>query len=118
VKDSYNVDRLAQELACAALGDPGHMRANVARVVATRERTAAALRARGFEVLPSEANFLFARPPRIAAREVFERLRARGIYVRWFDGPRTAPYLRISIGADAQMDRLLEALDAVLPPPA
>jgi len=110
IKDSYNLDMLTQAVALAALGDLDHMRANVARIRGTRGRLAAALAAAGWKVLPSEANFLFARPPDGDAPGVFGRLKARGIFVRHFPGPRTGEYLRITIGSDEQIDRLLSSL--------
>ena len=85
------------------------MRANVRRIQATRARLAAALTAAGWRVLPSETNFLFARPPDGNALAVFERLRARKIFVRYFPGPRTGEFLRITIGTDAEIDALLAA---------
>ena len=111
VKDSYNVDALAQDVALAALSDLPWMRRNAARVQKTRAAAAAALRARGWDVPDSQTNFLFARPPRRPAAEVFEALRARRIYVRHFPGPRTGERLRITVGTDADMDALLAALD-------
>ena len=111
VKDSYNVDALAQAVACAALSDLDWMRRNVARVRATREATAAALRARGWDVPPSQTNFLFARPAHRPAAELFEALRARRIFVRHFPGPRTGERLRITVGTDADMVALLSALE-------
>ncbi len=112
LKDSYNLDRLVQALALAALSDPGWMRDNAARICATRERFAAALRERGFEIVPSSANFLFIRPPAPqTAAGLFARLRDRKILVRHFpSSPVTAPYLRVSIGTDEQMDAFLAAL--------
>ncbi|MBM4155273.1 MAG: histidinol-phosphate transaminase [Lentisphaerae bacterium] len=110
IKDSYNVDRLTQELALAALSDLGPMQANAARIVATRDRTAAALEAMGARVCPSATNFLWIRPPRRPAPEVYADLRARGILVRHFDLPRTAGWLRVTVGADADMDLFLAAM--------
>lgn len=110
IKDSYNVDLLTQTVALAALDDLDSMRANVRRIVATRNRLADALRTLGYRVLPSETNFLFARPPNGDAAAVTERLRVRKIFVRHFPGPRTGEYLRITIGTDAQIDALLAAL--------
>ena len=110
VKDSYNVDAVAQAVALAAVKDVKWMRANVRRVVATRRRFVAELERRGWDVLPSEANFVFARPARAKAADIFERLRGRHIYVRYFTGPKTADRLRVTIGTDAQMKRLLDAL--------
>jgi len=115
LKDSYNVDRLAQDIALAALIDLAHMRRNVERIVATREATAQRLREWGFDVTPSAANFLWVRPPPpFEARALFEALRARQVYVRHFPGERTGAHLRITIGTDEQMDRFLTALRSVM----
>jgi histidinol-phosphate aminotransferase len=110
IKDSYNVDRLAQDLALAAVTDQAYLRRCADQVRATRDRTAATLAARGYAVSPSQANFLWARPPHDDAEQVFHALRARKILVRYFPGPRTGSHLRITIGTDAEMDRLLDAL--------
>ena len=112
LKDSYNLDCLTQAIALAALSDVDHMRANAAKIVATRARVADELRRRRFEVVPSASNFLFVRPPAPdTADAVFARLRAASILVRHFPAsPLTAPYLRVSIGTDAQMDAFLAAL--------
>jgi len=110
VKDSYNVDALAQAVARAALNDLPWMRANVAKVRKTRTRVARELARRGWDVPTSESNFLFARPAHRPAAELFEALRRRNIFVRYFPGPRTGDRLRITIGTDADMDTLLAAL--------
>ena len=110
VKDSYNVDALAQAVALAALNDLPWMRANVAKVRKTRTRVARELARRGWDVPSSESNFLFARPAHRPAAELFESLRQRNIFVRYFPGPRTGDRLRITIGTDADMDILLAAL--------
>ena len=110
VKDSYNVDALAQSVALAALNDLKWMRSNAAKVRRTRSRTLKELAKRGWDVRPSESNFLFARPAHRPAAEIFEKLRARNIFVRYFKGPRTGDRIRITIGTDAEMDSLLKAL--------
>ena len=110
IKDSYNLDMLTQAVGLAALNDLDHMRASVRRIQATRERLSAALTAAGWRVLPSETNFLFARPPDGAAQAVFDRLRAKKIFVRYFPGPRTGEFLRITVGTDAEIDALLAAV--------
>ena len=111
LKDSYNVDRLAQALALAALGDLPWMEANARKIVATRERAAAELRQRGFRIVPSASNFLFVSPPAgTTAAELFGRLRQAKILVRYFPGGRTGNYLRVSVGTDEQMDAFLAAL--------
>ena len=110
VKDSYNVDALAQAVALAALNDLPWMRSNVAKVRKTRARVAKSLARRGWDVPESESNFLFARPAHKPAAEIFAALRAEHIYVRYFPGPRTGDRLRITIGTDAEMDEFLAAV--------
>ena len=115
IKDSYNVDRLTQELAAAALLDQAYMRRNRSRILATRRRLTRALERLGFFVHPSEANFLWVRPPAGAeAGALYQALRSRRILVRHFNGPRTAGHLRITLGTDRQADALLAALTAIL----
>lgn len=109
IKDSYNLDALTQALALAALEDPDAMRANAQRIKATRTRLEAALRDRGFTVYPSEANFVWVRPPG-DAQDCFDRLRQHRILVRYFEGPRTRDCLRITIGTDKDIDTLLGVL--------
>ena len=111
VKDSYNVDAIAQAVALAAVKDQRWMKANVAKVVKTRRWFTAELERRGWDVLPSESNFVFARPPRRNAASLFAALRARNIFVRYFRGPKTGDRLRVTIGTDVQMKKLLKALD-------
>lgn len=110
VKDSYNVDALAQDVALAALSDQAWMKRNSSKIIGTRERTAAELRRRGWDVPDSSTNFLFARPAHRPAAEIFEALRARDVFVRYFPGPRTGDRLRITVGTEADMDTLLSLL--------
>ena len=111
VKDSYNVDAVAQAVALAAVKDQAWMRSNVAKVVKTRARFVRELESRGWNVIPSESNFVFARPPAPAkAADIFEALRRRNIFVRYFPGPKTGDRLRITIGTDGQMKKLLAAI--------
>jgi histidinol-phosphate aminotransferase len=113
VKDSYNVDRLAQAAGEAAFADMAWHRRCVRKIVRTRERFRAALERRGWDVLPSEANFVFARPPSGAASGWFAGLRQRGILVRWFAAAETRERLRITVGTDAEMRAVLGALDGL-----
>lgn len=110
IKDSYNVDRVAQTAALAALNDLAYMQENVRRIRETRTRLTDELTRRGWTVLDSQSNFLFARPPQDNAAALFDTLRQADIYVRYFPGPRTGAYLRITIGTDAQIDALLAHL--------
>ena len=112
IKDSYNVDAVAQRVALAALRDRAYHRKTVAKVVKTRRAFTKALERRGWDVIPSESNFVFAKPPAPAkAKDVFESLKAKNIFVRYFPGPLTGDRLRISIGTDEQMRTLLGAID-------
>lgn len=109
IKDSYNVDRIAQTLATAAVRDQAYLAVTLEKVRTTRERVTQALRDKGFDVASSQANFVWAKPPE-QAETLFRRLYDQHLLIRWFPGPRTGDYLRISIGTDAQMDTLLSAL--------
>ncbi|MCR5686960.1 MAG: histidinol-phosphate transaminase [Lachnospiraceae bacterium] len=111
--NSYTMNRLTIELGVAALSDGEYFEKTVASVVRTREQSAEELRKRGFTVTDSKTNFLFARPSGISARELFRKLRERGIYVRWWDKPRLKDWLRISVGTDEQMHALMEAVDEI-----
>ncbi len=110
IKDSYNMDMLAQVVGLAALNDLPYMRENVRKIRATRDRLMAELRRRGWRVCDSQTNFLFARPPDGDAKKTFEALKAAKIFVRYFPGPVTGEYLRITIGTEKQTDALLKQL--------
>ena len=119
IKDSYNVDAIAQQLALAAVRDQKGLKATVRKVLATRKWFTSALEKRGWDVLPSAANFIFARPPcvrtaRADAEKVFTKLRERNIFIRYFKGPKTGDRIRISIGTDVQMKRVLREIDSIL----
>ena len=107
IKDSYNVDRLAQVLACAALRDQEYFRQVMHWIRSTRQRVTDALISRGYRVLPSQANFLFLKSPHLSGRDLFRYLREQKILVRHFPGERTGDYIRVSIGTDEDMDRFL-----------
>ena len=110
VKDSYPVDRGAIAGAVAALADSQHHEALVNCVKRERGRLASALEELGWEVLPSEANYLFARPAHASAADVAMELRSQRILVRHFDQPRVRDWLRITLGTPAETDRLLTGL--------
>jgi histidinol-phosphate aminotransferase len=107
VRDSYNVNRLTQLAAEAALADLPHMRANVARIRATRTRLTAALEHLGYEVLESSANFVLARRPGIDQAPIAAALAERGVLVRHFPTPKLRDSLRITVGTDDEIDVLL-----------
>jgi histidinol-phosphate aminotransferase len=111
VKDSYNVSRLAQAGALAALNEQATVQAHVARVRQTRARLTSALVELGFEVPPSQTNFVLARRAGRSLLALKEALRERGILVRYF--PEIPDALRITVGTDAEIDRLLAELAQV-----
>ncbi|WP_337267685.1 histidinol-phosphate transaminase [Oryzifoliimicrobium ureilyticus] len=117
VKDSFNsypLDRLAQEGGLAAWQDRDWFEQHCEMIVQTRERLSATLGSLGFHILPSSANFVFAAHATRSGAELAAALKARAILVRHFNKPRIDNYLRISIGTDAECERLVEALEAIL----
>jgi len=117
VKDSFNsypLDRLATAGAVAALEDEAWFQTTRDKVVDTREGLSLQLEDLGFEVLPSQANFVFARHPKRDAAELAALLRERAVLVRHFRQPRIAQYLRISIGTREQCGALVQALESIL----
>lgn len=118
VKDSFNsypLDRFAQAGAVAAMEDQAYFEQTRQQVIASREKLVADLEALDFSVLPSGANFIFARHATRGGAELTAALRERSIIVRHFKNPaRIAPYLRITIGTNAQCDALVSALREIL----
>ncbi|WP_323845448.1 histidinol-phosphate transaminase [Microbulbifer magnicolonia] len=112
--NSYPVDAIAQRVATVAIGDSAWLADCCGKVIATRERTVEGLRALDFDVVPSTANFVLARPRRLAAATLYRALRERDILVRYFDKPRISEYLRISIGTDGEMEALLSACAEIM----
>ena len=115
VKDSYNLDRLAIVAATAAIEDEEHHRKIVDYVVAERRWLERQLHELGFEHSPSEANFVFVKPPAgNVAAAVADALRERQILVRHYDREPIAGWFRITVGTREQHERLLEALKEIL----
>ena len=110
----YNVSGLSAAAGLAALADPAYFERCRQAVIAERGRMAEGLRARGFTLLPSSANFVFARPPKGDGEAVYTALKERRVLVRWFAAPRIREWLRVSVGSPDQTDRLLAALDEIL----
>lgn len=108
--NSYPLDRIAIAGAAAAFDDREYFEATCQQVIESREVTVAGLQALGFEVLPSAANFVFARHPHKDAATLAAGLREQGVIVRHFKQARIAQFLRISIGAPEQNQALLDAL--------
>ena len=117
VKDSFNsypLGRPAQAGAIASVLDETWFQASRQTVIATRNGMTEALTRLGFDVLPSAANFVFARHPDHSGLALARSLREKAILVRHWDKPRIADHLRITVGTDAQTDRLIAALGEIL----
>ena len=111
VKDSYNCDALSISAAVAALQDQDYARSVWAKIRSERERLQVELMKRGWDVIPSQANFVFARPPSGDAAAVYANLKSHGIFVRFFNTPGLTERVRITVGTPAETDALLAALD-------
>ncbi len=105
--NSYTMNETSLELGAEAVKDRAYFEETVGKIVATRERTAKELRALGFTFNDSKSNFIFVTHPKYDAKELFEALRENNIFVRYFNLPRIDNYLRITIGTDEEMDKLL-----------
>lgn len=110
----YNVNRLTLRLGEATVDAESYYQEKCAAIIRTREETAEKLRNMGFEVLPSKTNFLFVKNDKIGGRELYEKLKDRGILVRHFGNPRISDYIRVTIGTDEQMAACLEAIRGIL----
>jgi histidinol-phosphate aminotransferase len=120
VKDSFNsypLGRPAQAGATASVKDEAFFRASVEKVIQGRRAMTEGLSAFGFEVLPSSANFVFARHAALTGADWAKALRARAVLVRQFGKPRIADYLRITVGTEAEIRRLLDASRSMLHKP-
>lgn len=109
VKDSYNVNQMTQIAGIAALEDIAYMQQNATKIKQTRQRVVARLQQAGFEVLPSDTNFVLLKTKRHSAKETLGLLHNDGFLVRWFNQPRICDYLRVSMGTDEVMDKFLES---------
>ena len=117
VKDSFNsypLDAIAQAAATAAVADNQWLEQAAAAVCAARDQMTAGLQAMGFEVLPSQANFIFTRHKTLSGERLFDALRERDILVRRWDRPRIENWLRISVGTREQVEVLLSVVQGVV----
>ncbi len=130
IRDSYNVNGLGQLAAEATLDDIAYYRDKFAKIIRTRTALSQQLTALGFQVVPSQTNFVFAKPPQPAqaqhcatrnkrgqlrdAKDWFNRLHEHKILIRWFDQPVVRDYLRITVGTPAQARYLMQVIRQIL----
>lgn len=110
----YDVNRMTQAAGVASIKNDDYNLANCRKIVETREATAKRLGEMGFDVLPSRANFLFARSDKIGGEALYLALKRRGILVRHFSAPRIADYNRITVGTPQEMDALINTIGEIL----
>ncbi len=110
----YNINRLTLALGQATVDADEYYRDICEKIVESRRWTAGQLEALGFQVLPSQANFLFARSQAVDGEALYQQLKKRGILVRHFTAPRICQYNRITIGTQAQMEAFLDAVKEIL----
>ncbi len=110
----YNINRLTLLTAEASLDDDVYYQKCAEKIQVTRESTKEQLNKRGFEQTDSLANFLFIRHPAISGKMLYERLREKGILVRYFEKPKIENNIRVTIGTSAQMASFISAIDEIL----
>jgi histidinol-phosphate aminotransferase len=113
VKDSYNCDSLSIAAATAAINDEAWLAENRRKIVATRGRLVAGLQELGFEVIPSQANFVWCNHAKQAPKPLYEKLKAAQVLVRYMNYPGWCEGLRISVGTDEQIEALLGLLKSM-----
>ncbi len=114
VKDSYNCDALSLAGAAAALEDQDYLRQATQKILRTRARLTQSLMSLGFDILPSQANFVWARRGDRPVQSIFDALRNRRILVRYMNYGQHNDGLRISVGTDQEIDHLLDQLRQIV----
>ena len=109
----YNVNRLSELCGTLAMRDRAYFDKTRNMIIKTREKTKNELAARGFEITQSDANFLFVKCPYCSGRDFYEKLKERGILVRYLGGERTEDYVRVTVGSDGEMDSFIKAADCI-----
>lgn len=113
VTNPYAINLMTMKAGLAAISAAPYYAAQCRAIARTREETAAQLTDKGFQVLPSMANFLFLSHPAVSGKDLYLKLKAQGILVRHFDAPRTRNHIRVTIGTDKQMAAFIEAAAAI-----
>lgn len=112
--NSYTMNYPSIAVGKAVIEDQAYFEEITGKIIATRERSKARLKGLGFEFPDSCTNFVFAKHKSVSGQTIFDELKKRSIYVRHWNKPRIADYLRITIGTDEQMDAMFEALEEIL----
>ncbi len=110
----YNVNTLSIEAAAAAISDREYYEKTIAETVEIREFTKSELKKRGFILTDSKSNFVFAKTDKIPSSELYDKLRKRGVLIRYFNSPRISDYFRMSMGTMEQMKKVIEIIDDII----
>lgn len=109
----YNVNRLTLKVGAAAIDSDDYFMNNCQRIARTRERTTSELISLGFDVIPSKANFIFAKSPKIVGADLYSALKKKGILIRHFAKARISDYIRITIGSEEEMEAFVTAIKEI-----
>lgn len=110
----YNINRLTQIAGVAAINDNSYYMDNCKKIIETRDYTVKELEALGFRVLPSKANFVFAESDKISGKELYERLKEKGVLIRHFEKERISNFNRITIGSPKEMEFFITKVREIL----
>ena len=111
--NSYTMNMPSLILGSAIIDDEEYFRTTLAKIISTRDKFSADLEKLGFTVLPSKSNFVFASHKTVPATEIFEKLKEKNVYVRHFNAPRIDNFLRITIGTDEEMTKVVSLLETI-----
>ena len=111
--NSYTMNMPSLILGSAIIDDEEYFRTTLAKINSTRDKFSADLEKLGFTVLPSKSNFVFASHKTVPATEIFEKLKEKNVYVRHFNAPRIDNFLRITIGTDEEMTKVVSLLETI-----
>ena len=117
VKNSYNsytMDSVALNCGAASVKDDAYFKETLKKIIATRDRSIDEFREMGFDVLPSKSNFILVSKKDISAADLFNYLKEKNIFIRYFKLPRIDNHLRITIGTDEEMDILIKNIKEYL----
>lgn len=112
--NSYTMNCLTQKIGVEVVRDEDYFKKTVDKIISTRENAKIRLKELGFDFPDSMSNFIFASHKKIPAEEIFEELKKKNIFVRYWNKPRINNYLRITIGTDEEMEKLFEALESIV----
>lgn len=112
--NSYTIDRIEMVAAQEAIMDRDHFETTRNKIIKTREKIVKELKQLGFEIIPSQANFILITHNKFKAEKLYEELKRRGILVRYFNKPKISNYLRVSIGTEKEMAELIKKLKCIL----